>query len=44
MTVRLEMQREAETQLDKQLEKILGRAVTMEDLEALYQMDLKLLG
>lgn len=37
MTVRLEMQRAAEQKLDKELEAILGRAVTMEDLEALYQ-------
>ena len=44
MTVKLQMQRDAEAALDKELEKILGRAVTMEDLEALYQMDLKLLG
>lgn len=36
MTVRLELQRAAEEKLDKELEKILGRAVTMEDLEALY--------
>lgn len=38
------MQREAEKKLDKELEAILGRAVTMADLEALYQQDLKLLG
>ena len=44
MTVRLEMQRAAEAKLDKELEAILGRAVTMEDLEALYLQDLKLLG
>ena len=44
MKVKLEMQRAAEQKLDKELEAILGRAVTMEDLEALYQMDLKLLG
>lgn len=36
--------REAEAKLDKELEAILGRAVTMADLEALYQQDLKLLG
>ena len=38
------MQRAAEKKLDKELEAILGRAVTMADLEALYQQDLKLLG
>ena len=38
------MQRDAETSLDKELESILGRAVTMEDLEASYKLDLKLLG
>ncbi len=36
MTIRLEMQREAEKKLDKELEAILGRAISMEDLEALY--------
>ena len=44
MTIRLELEQEAEKKLDAELEVILGRAVTMEDLEALYQMDLKLLG
>lgn len=44
MSVRLQMQRDAETSLDKELESILGRAVTMEDLEASYKLDLKLLG
>ena len=44
LKIKLEMQREAEKKLDKELEAILGRAVTMEDLEALYQQDLKLLG
>ena len=44
MTIKLELQREAEKKLDKELEAILGRAISMEDLEALYQMDLKLLG
>lgn len=38
------MMKDAEAKLDRELESILGRAVTMEDLEALYQMDLKLLG
>ena len=32
-----------EAKLDKELERILGRAVTMDDLDALYQQDLKLL-
>ena len=36
MTVKLELQREAEKKLDKELEAILGRAISMEDLEALY--------
>ena len=44
MTMKMELEREAEKKLDAELEKILGRAVTMEDLEALYQQDLKLLG
>lgn len=44
MTYKLEHQRAAEAKLDKELEAILGRAITMEDLEALYQQDLKLLG
>ena len=44
MQIKLQMQEEAESQLDKELEAILGRAVTMEDLEALYLQDLKLLG
>lgn len=44
MTIKVEMMRAAEAKLDKELEAILGRAVTMEDLEALYQQDLRLLG
>jgi hypothetical protein len=40
---RLQAERDAEAKLDKEIEKILGRAVTMEDLELLYQQDLKLL-
>ena len=44
MNIKLEMLRETEKKLDKELEAILGRAVTDEDLEALYQQDLKLLG
>ena len=36
MEVKLQMQRDSEAKLDKELEAILGRAVTMEDLEALY--------
>ena len=36
-------EREMEANLDKELERILGRAVSMADLELLYQQDLKLL-
>lgn len=43
LTEQLKREREAEAKLDADLEKILGRACTMEDLEALYQQDLKLL-
>lgn len=37
MLLQLQAEREMEAQLDRELERILGRAVTMEDLEALYQ-------
>lgn len=40
---KLAFEREMETKLDKELERILGRAVSMADLELLYQQDLKLL-
>lgn len=44
MNLKLELERAAEKKLDRELEAILGRAITMDDLEALYQQDLKLLG
>lgn len=37
MMAQLEAEKALEAKLDKELESILGRAVTMEDLEALYQ-------
>lgn len=40
---KLAFEREMETKLDKELERNLGRAVSMADLELLYQQDLKLL-
>lgn len=36
MNMKLELERAAEKKLDKELEAILGRAITMADLEALY--------
>jgi hypothetical protein len=39
----LDSDREMEARLDRELEKILGRPCTMDDLDALYQQDLKLL-
>ncbi len=44
MEIRLKLEQEAESKLDRELEAILGRAVTVEDLEALYLIDLQLLG
>lgn len=43
MVIQLEQDREMEARLDKELEKILGRPCTMQDLEDLYNHDLKLL-
>ena len=43
MEAKLKIETELEQKLDKELEAILGRAVTMADLEALYEQDLKLL-
>lgn len=43
MKVQLEADRDMEAKLDKELETILGRPCTMDDLDALYQQDLKLL-
>ncbi len=43
MTKQLEADREAEKQLDREVESILGRAVTQADLDALYLQDMKLL-
>ena len=43
MTKQLEADREAEKQLDREVELILGRAVTQADLDALYLQDMKLL-
>ena len=43
MEAKLVLEQELEAKLDKELEQILGRAVSMADLEALYEQDLKLL-
>ena len=43
MKVKLAKELEMEKNVDKELEAILGRAVTMKDIEALYAQDLKLL-
>lgn len=43
MQLHLDYEREREKQLDAEIAKVLGRAVTMEDLELLFQQDLKLL-
>jgi hypothetical protein len=43
MVKQVESDRAMEKQLDAELEKILGRAVTQADLDALYMQDLKLL-
>lgn len=43
MQISLASMTEMEAKLDKQLEQILGRALTGEDLEMLYQLDLKTL-
>ena len=37
MMIELQAERELEKKLDKELESILGRAVSMKDLEELYQ-------
>lgn len=43
MKKQLVQRREDEAKLDQELEAILGKAVSMKDLETLYQQDLKLL-
>lgn len=43
MERQVEADRLMEKQLDKEIESILGRAVTQEDLDALYQQDIGLL-
>ena len=43
MQIQLENERELEKKLDKEIESILGRAVTQADLDALYMQDMALL-
>ena len=43
MKVKLMSMREAESSLDKKLEEILGRAIDGQDLQLLYELDLKML-
>ena len=43
MKVKLAKELEMEKNVDKELEAILGRAVSMKDIEAMYAQDLKLL-